>query len=316
MTVPEVSVVVPTFRRPDRLARIVGALAAQTLDRDRFEVVIVDNQSGDATADVLAALASTSSINLRPLSTPDRHGRAAAARNMGWRAARAPVVAFTDDDCVPEPTWLEAGLRALADAPGVGVVQGVTKRPDGPTTDWTVYREILAPTPWFEACNLFYRRSALDQTGGFDEDYAVGGEDTMAGWAVLDAGWQRAFADDAIVWHDNEERGVSFHIRYAWTVERRIPAIARRYPEFRRTLWKPWAIRPLNVAYCTAVVGGVLGLVWKRPFLLAVLPYAWMRRPPRGHHRYVQLAAERFAVDTAGFASLKIGAVKERTLIL
>jgi hypothetical protein len=109
---------------------------------------------------------------------------------------------------------------------------------------------------------------------------------------------------------------VSFHIRYAWNVEGRICTFARRYPEFRKMLWRPWAIRPLNVAYCVAAVGGVLGLAWKRPFFVLVLPYAYMRRPPRHHHRYLQLAAERFAVDTASFASLKIGAVRERVFLL
>src|SRR3954453_18710822 len=57
---------------------------------------------------------------------PDPGGGPAAARNEGWRAARAPLVAFTDDDCQARPGWLEAGLRAARENPGA-FVQGPTE---------------------------------------------------------------------------------------------------------------------------------------------------------------------------------------------
>jgi GT2 family glycosyltransferase len=313
---PEISVVVPSYRRPDRLERMVRAMEAQTLDKSRFEVLIVDNQSGDTTSDVLAKLAANTTITLRPLCTPSRVGLAAAARNLGWQSARAPVIAYTDDDCVPDPTWLEVGLAAMESNPRVGVVQGVTRHPPGPREDWFVWREILEPTRWFEACNLFYRRDALDAAGGFDEGVGLGGEDTMAGWGVLDKGWERSFAPDALVWHDNEDWGLRGHLRYAWRVERRVCTIARRYPAFRQSLWRPWAIRPFNVAYCVGVIGVVLGVLWKRPLALLILPYIWMRRPPKEHPHRIRFAAERFALDTVSCVSLKIGAFQERVFLL
>src|SRR5687768_8796137 len=85
-----VSVVVPTCGRPELLARCLAALEKQTLPQQAYEVLVVDD----------GAL---------------RSGPAA-ARNRGWRRARAPVVAFTDDDTEPRPDWLEQGLRALQDA--------------------------------------------------------------------------------------------------------------------------------------------------------------------------------------------------------
>src|SRR5690349_1100437 len=71
-----VSVVVPTCGRPDLLRRCIAALEAQTLPPARYEIIVVDD-------------------------TASRRGPAA-ARNIGWRRASAPIVAFTDDDTTPE----------------------------------------------------------------------------------------------------------------------------------------------------------------------------------------------------------------------
>ena len=313
-SVPAISVVVPTYRRPEKIARMIAALEAQTLDRSQFEVVVVDNCSDDETPRVLADLAALSALDLRILRTPVNRGPAA-ARNLGWRSSRAPLLAFTDDDCVPDPVWLEAGLDALRADPALGVVQGCT-RPDGPTTDWTVYREVLAPSPWFEACNVFYAKEAVEAVGGFEEAMGWGGEDTMLGWGVLAHGRGRGFADKAVVFHDNDSRGLMTFVRYGW-LEGRLCTVARRYPEFRRAIWRPWAVNPLNVAYAVAFVGGLLGLARRRPgWLLLLVPYASMRRPAFDHPRFARFAAERFVVDTAVFAGMKVGAVRERVFIL
>src|SRR5256885_6964424 len=98
---PGVSVVVPTCGRPDLLRRCVAALEAQSLAADAYEIIVVD--------DTLA-----------------RRGPAA-TRNIGWRRARAPVVAFTDDDTVPDADWLARGLAAFE--PGVGAVAGRPRLP-------------------------------------------------------------------------------------------------------------------------------------------------------------------------------------------
>lgn len=313
---PEISVVVPTYRRSERLPRLVAALEAQTLDPARFEVLIVDNGSGDETSALLADLAAHSPLRLRPLVIDDNRGPAR-ARNLGWRSTEAPFVAYTDDDCVPVPEWLERGLFQLEADERVGVVQGRTEKPDVPGypwTDWTVYREILWPSPYFEGCNLFFRREALEATGGFDESIPFGGEDTAAGWGVLAAGWQRVFEQDAVVRHDLVERGVRWHMTMAWR-EGNLLGVARKYPQLRSGFWRPWALRPQNLVFATGVIGTLLA-ARRRPALLLWLPWLWMRRPPRGHHRYLRLYAERFAVDASVFAGMAAASVKHRQLVL
>src|SRR4051812_33307560 len=105
-TLPDISVAVSTYGRARALPNLVRALERQTLPRERFEVVIADNGSTDDTPDVLEALRAQTTIDIRIVRVEQNRGPAR-GRNAAWRAARAPVVAFTDDDCLPQPAWLE-----------------------------------------------------------------------------------------------------------------------------------------------------------------------------------------------------------------
>jgi glycosyltransferase involved in cell wall biosynthesis len=309
-----VSVVIPTFCRANRLRRLVTALERQTLPVDCFEVVVVDNASTDDTPEVLRELAARSPVKIRTLVEQTRGP--AATRNAGWRAARGTVIAFVDDDCVPEPYWLAAGLDEMLADDGVGVVQGCTRKPElASLGDWTLWRQITGPTPYFEACNIFYRRAALAQTCGFDEGIGNYGEDCAAGWAVLAAGWRRGFAPLAVAYHDVEERGLRYHLRTG-LLERHVARLAKRHPEFRReAFWRPWAFRRENAAFTLAVAGLVLS-VRHRSALLLVAPYVRLRMPPRGHPRRLRFLAERIAVDGAQFVGMRVGSLRYRLAVL
>ncbi|HEX4490320.1 MAG TPA: glycosyltransferase [Acidimicrobiia bacterium] len=311
---PEISVVIPTFCRANRLRRLVAALEQQTLARDRFEVVVVDNASTDDTPRALRELVARSPLTLRTLveTTPGP----AATRNAGWKAARGEVIAFVDDDCVPDPDWLSSGLDAMRADARLGVVQGQTRKPEGePLGDWSVWRQITAPTPYFEACNIFYRRAALAETPGFDEGIGNYGEDCAAGWAVIAAGWRRGFAEAALAYHDVEERGVRYHLRTG-LLERHVARLARRHPEFREeAFWRPWAFRRENAAFTLAVAGLALSLR-HRPALLLVVPYVRLRMPPPQHPRRLRFLAERIAVDSAQFAGMRVGSLRYRLAVL
>lgn len=313
---PAVGVVCPTYRRPQLLARLVAALEAQTYPLDRVEVRIIDDSSRDGTEEVLARLARETSLRLVPMATSSNAGPAA-ARNLGWRASTAPVVAFTDDDCVPGPRWLEAGVAALGHSSAIGVVQGrVTRPPDVPLGPWSLFREVDGPTPYFEGCNVFYGRDALDQVGGFDEGFSLPyGEDTDLAWRVLDGGWERAFADDAVVCHDIEERGFRYRLRFGY-VERHLIGIGARHPGFAAAAyWRPWAWEPETVAMAAALVG-LAGMPRARASALLALPWLRLRWPRGEDRRHLLLGPQRALLDTVRLAGHLAGSLRYRTFVL
>ena len=314
----DVSVVVPSFGRPERLAALLEHLATQTLPFDRFEVIAVDNGSGPDHAAAYAELGKEFPGNFRLLRIDVNRGPAP-ARNLGWREAKADLVAYTDDDVTPDPDWLEAGVAAMRADERLGVVQGAMRAPaelgDAKAPPWTVVHRIDGPTPFFEGCNLFFRRAALEETGGFDEEIGWWGEDTVAGWRVIDAGWARGFAPAARAVHPVEYRGIRWYVRNGF-LERNSVAIAKRHPGFRReAFWKPWAFRRRDAAFAVAAFAGVAGLAW-RPAWLGVLPYLWIGRPSRHDPQFARRCLEFFVVDAARTAGHLSGAVRHRIFVI
>lgn len=308
---PAITVVVPTFRRPGGVRRLVGALAAQDLEPERWEAIVVDDASGEDTAAALDDVVARSECNIRAVHL-DRNGGPARARNEGTLLAAAPVVAFIDDDCVPEPGWLRAMLGAFERNPELGVVQGLVRRPDGGAGPWTLFREITWETPWFEGCNIAYRRDVLLRAGGFDEEIRWYGEDTSLGWKVVEGGAERDFEPGAAVTHDLEERGLGWRIRHGW-LEQNLVELALRHPGLRRSaFWRPWAFRPSDAAAALAVVGA-LAARRRRPSLLLVLPYLVVRRLP---WRRPRVAAGLVAIDAAQLAGHLAGSLRRRTVVL
>ena len=119
---PAISVMVSTWNRSGYLDDLHRTLVAQTLAADQFEVVVVDNGSADDTAEVLAALAESSPLRLAVVRLDENRGPAG-GRNAAAAHCRAPLIAVTDDDCLPTPAWL-IGIVASFDADDVVLVQG------------------------------------------------------------------------------------------------------------------------------------------------------------------------------------------------
>src|SRR4051794_14713957 len=100
-----VSVVVPTFRRPDLLDRCLTALSVQEFDAADWEIVVTDDAASEETRRQVERWATRLTVPVRYTTPATAHGPAA-ARNAGWRAGHGTIVAFTDDDCLPDTRWL------------------------------------------------------------------------------------------------------------------------------------------------------------------------------------------------------------------
>jgi GT2 family glycosyltransferase len=313
---PLVSVVVSTYNRPARLERLLSSLRQQELGVDEFEVIVVDNGSDAATGTVLSRESARPGLQLRSVRNQVTLGPAG-GRNRGWRLARAPVVAFTDDDCAAEPGWLAAGLRAQGRDPGA-VIQGVT-RPDPRERDQDgpLSRTVLVDTlgPQYEACNIFYPRELLEALGGFDERYGAlpAGEDTDLAWRAIERGARTALAPDAVVLHAVERVGMRGMLRFAG----RWGAVTRLFSEHpqaramlhRRVFWNVWHYLLWRSALALAAPRPLRRLILARHLLE-------LRRRARREGGGAWLIPFLLAYDAVECWAIARGAIRNKTLVL
>ncbi len=317
---PTVSVVVPTHGRAAKLGRLLQALAAQTLGRERFEVLVVDDASPDETPRVLAEWASSGRLALRVF-RQERNRGPAAARNVGWRAASASLVAFTDDDCEPEPAWLEAGLAKMTG--DVALVMGRTRAdPTSPFLDRPFARSVVLEdeNPGYPTCNVFYRRTVLVAADGFDETFRLPcGEDMDLAWRVKKAGHASAFAADAVVVHevDPPDFGRFLRDRYRWSEH---VHVLQRHPDLRRFYYRRWFFRRSHV-HALATVLTVLVAAATNWLLLGWLPLLWFERLRGSDARpaaagRARVLAGRVVGDLWELAAFTAASLRYRTLLL
>lgn len=199
---PTVSVIIPTRNGAGSLPPLLCSLAAQTLERERFEVIVVDNDSSDGTAAVATKLGAR--VVHEPIANRSR------ARNRGAEAAESRLYAFTDADCVVQPGWLEALLRSAPAAPLVAgdVVISTTEDPNPIERYERLWRfgqrAWVEEQGWAATANLLVHADAFDAIGGFDPAWRHIGEDSDFCLRARDAGYGLAFCPDAIVEHHAE----------------------------------------------------------------------------------------------------------------
>lgn len=319
----DIAVVVATHRRSASLARLVAALETQD-DAGRVEVVIVDDGSDDETPEVLARLAAPRAAWLRWCSTGRRRGPAA-ARNLGWRSTTAPIVAFTDDDCLPQPGWLRA-LRAAVEG-GADLVQGRTlpEPTPGPRSSFSRTMEVIAPDGLFQTCNVAYRRDLLLRLRGFDERFRFPyGEDVDLAWRAIEAGAVTTFAPDAVVWHEVRNLGFADFLR---ELRRRegVALVLRLHPAGRRYLRHRLFFDASHPPALAALVGltlAVTGRTYPTRLAAAALFLPWLHhrwrvhpRPGDRRQRLRDLPAG-FVADVAEVAALAYGGARHRVLVL
>ena len=206
----EISVVVPSYNAGQKIGRCVEALLQQDFPRANYEIIVVDDGSTDGTVDSLSRYP----INV----VRQKHMGPAAARNLGARASKGKIIAFTDADCAPKKNWLSTLLSNFAD-PSVGGVGGSYE---------TGNREsVLARTIGYEIAdkhdnmpssvdfigsfNCAYRRDAFEKAGGFDVSFQIAsGEDNDLSYRIFSMGYRLLFDRRAVVVHDHPTKVLNY----------------------------------------------------------------------------------------------------------
>lgn len=205
-TQPELAVVVCSYNGAARLGDCLDALSEQTA-ASRLEIIVVDDGSHDATSFIAQTALEHRGVRFQIITMPDNVGLSA-ARNAGVAASTAPIVAFTDDDCVPGALWAEQLLSVWTTA--APEVHGIGGPVAAHNTDTYNRRFLNAAEPLraveaggmrrsafarvssylfprrrdgerfvdsFVGANMSFRRSSIDAVGGFDPSIRFGGDE-------------------------------------------------------------------------------------------------------------------------------------------
>jgi len=316
-----VSVVVPSHARHLRLRWLLNALEEQTLSREEWEAVVVHDYDAQTAERVLERHPLNEAGLLRLIAIPAGTGSPALQRNLGWRAAAGDLVVFTDDDCRPEPDWLER-LIAVARSSPDDVVQGATRAdPLEQSVLAAPHVRTLSIEPvglFAQTCNILYPRPLLERLGGFDER-AIAGEDVDLSLRARAAGCRVSAAPDAVVNHAVESHTLPGVLRQnlKW---RHLAYTVKRHPELRRelTLGVFWDADHLRV---TAALVGLVAARRSRLLLALTAPYALSASARRGPGRRRRAIATlelpgQFVRQLAEVLGMAAGSVRHRTLLL
>ena len=200
---PDYSVIVPAYEAAEVVGECVRALVRQTMDRARYEIIVVDDGSSDGTGDVARQAGADTVVCVE-------HGGPAAARNVGVAAARGKIVLFTDADCEPGPEWISKMVAPLVDAAVMGV-KGTYRTWQQSLIARLVQLEFeirygrMAELPQIDFVDTYaaaYRRALLTEYGGFDVAFPIpSAEDVDLSFRLARASHKLVFAPDAWVWH-------------------------------------------------------------------------------------------------------------------
>jgi GT2 family glycosyltransferase len=237
-----VSVIVVNWKRDALLERALVSLAKQTL---AAEIIVVDNESSGGTHPLAVHFPEVKWINNRGNEGFCR------ANNGGIQSARGEFIALLNNDAEAEPGWLEA-LRSCFSRQDIGMAAskillhedpciidkaGHLIYPDGQNRgrgsgqrdvgQFDLEEEAL----WPDGCAAMYRKSMLDQIGGFDEDLFAYGDDAELGLRARIAGWRCIYSPRAVVHHHRGMTlGKSSWRRIALIERNRVLLAARHFP--------------------------------------------------------------------------------------
>ncbi len=312
---------VASHARHLRLRWLLNALEEQTLARGSWEVLVVHDYDAGTAERVIARHPLSEAGVLRQIAIPAGTGSPALQRNLGWRAAVGELVAFTDDDCRPEPEWLARLLARAGEVPGA-IVQGAT-RPDP-----FEHAVLAAPHvrtmridpvgPYAQTCNILYPRALLERLEGLDER-AITGEDVDLSLRARSAGVGVSACPEAIVNHAVESHTLPGILRQnlKW---RHLAYLVKRHPELRahfplRVFWDS------DHGWTTLALVGLLGLSRNRGLLALIVPAALRLSRRRGPGRRARAVAlfetpGQMLRQSAEVVGLVAGSVRHRTLLL
>jgi glycosyltransferase involved in cell wall biosynthesis len=268
----KVSVVIATYKRPDLLLKCLRALVMQRFNRDEYEVVVVSDGPDEITVGKLNKWLKGKLHHVRYLTMSEKKGPAA-ARNYGWLHARGQLIAFTDDDCIPDKHWIASFYNRYT----AGQDIAFTGRTIVPISKYpTDYERNTAglQTADFITANCCTTKTALEKTGGFDEQFTMAWrEDSDLEFKLIKENIPIVRIDEAIVVHPVRQApwGISIKEQKKTMFN---ALLYKKYPE----LYKQ-KIRQVSPVMYYGIISGFLvmlgGVLLKSGIMLIVGGFLW-----------------------------------------
>ena len=308
----KVSIIVPSHR-PEFIRELLCALRKQDFDKELSEIIIVTDYILDSLPDeypeVIWKFLGNRSIS--------------AKRNLGVSASSGEIVAFIDDDCIPEIDWLSQGAGYLRTHKDAEAVEGLTTIGQSHKITGVIKEYRRLEKPGFRTNNIFYRKEIFLKAGGFDERFTVQREDLDLAFKVLELGGKIDHNPDIKVKHRFRHWERWDLLKNCWN-RRFDPLLYRKFPErYRKQIGSPFppGIVTLLGAYIVLPFlfwkGSFIGLVLYANMVLIVVLAA--KRTGAG-----QFALKRFIYETISvivaplvlFGALVYGSLRFKKILL
>ena len=231
MAKPVLSVVICTYNRSDLLPIVLESMTSQSIDQSQFEVIIVDNNSTDNSADIAQSFCEKYS-HFRLIHEPAQG--LSNARNRGWKDSRGTYIAFLDDDAQADKSWCERIVNAFTTVKPQPVAVGGQIRPhfQSPPPEW--FMDSFEVRSWgdkphfldspyarfgFSGSNMAFLKKVLEQSNGFSPHLGITGATLRMG-EESDL-FSRIYQENPLFWYDPDI------LVYHWTPERNFSVMYR-----------------------------------------------------------------------------------------
>ena len=220
MAIPFVSIIVPVYNGADYIENCIASLLRLKYPKEKYEVIVVDNNSTDPTAAVIKKYAVKYALE-------DRVQTSYAARNTGIKAARGEIIAFTDADCIADENWVKNGVKTF-EIRHVGGVGGQVKpyKPRNYIERYQAGKDVFGQARHLSrenllqrngkivTCNAFYRKDVFKKVGLFEPSLVSGGDHDFSLRTQKKTNYTLQYAPDAIVYHQHRTSLVQFWKQY------------------------------------------------------------------------------------------------------
>jgi cellulose synthase/poly-beta-1,6-N-acetylglucosamine synthase-like glycosyltransferase len=240
MRLPFVSIIVPAYNCEKIIAECIPSLLNQNYPKNKYEVVVVDNNSKDKTSEIVK------SFSVKYLFETIQSSYA--ARNKGIKHAKGKIITFTDADCIASKNWLKDGIKAFNDK-SIGCVGGQVKsyKPKNYVEEYLANKKDLSlkfsdKLPYPKTANAFYRKEVFDKIGLFEQKWVSGGDADLAWRMQSETDYKVKLAPNAIVYHKHRSDIKSlFKQCIRWGVgnsllRKKYPDLVNNY-DLRQKLW-------------------------------------------------------------------------------